>query len=404
MKVVIFIFFIIGVWSIWNNPVSLYSDKNKFFVKDIYTDPSDGTHHILYTIPFSEAINCLHVDSKGKEIRTKTLMLEKKNEISKARIIGLGNGDNFYILIMAFRPCEDYSCYDQYFTETDDGGETWSPIIRVPRDNMNDTCHRYGDSILVESNRIFIFYHVDCPPELAQIYYVERKNGSNSFEKERSIYKSKEYNQVRPSITAEFSVADKKKIIHLFWGNFAEKWPVMAMHSEDNGNTWSEAIQINGSDFYAGFLMLSSTSNRKITSTVIGAYAASPASTLRLFYTKDNSKTFDIIKGTENNQIFTTWDYRPISLAICGSKTSPMLFLLSEISESVYVYSDWDINTMKKISEKRRPFEKVVKGQGNWVTCFQYGDKLIAGAFVSHVGEDGKYYITLVQNILPMPS
>lgn len=400
MRVIFLAALLLGALATWTKPADIYSSGSLFFAKELYTDPSTGIHHILHGSSFATVINYWQVNADD----TVKLKLQFHDAslagFFAGRIFGLGDGKNLYVQFMGLRRVGSNNVFDQWFGESTDGGATWSALVRVPRDNMADSCHRFGDAAVATSEgRLFIYYHVECPPDFAKMYYVTRPPGSKVFTSEKLLYEDSAFNQIRPSVTAEVTLKNGKPLLHVIWGNYDSTLrPVMYTQSGDNGVTWTTPKQIsNAGDFYSGFMMLTSTSNAKAAgSTVAGTYAVSPPHKLRMFYSNNNGEKFDVIEATHLHQDLYTWDFRTNAMCICGPK--PTLYVLTQTHDDLIEYAVWDLATMK-VERPEDPFEDIIRGYGVRLSCSIVNNKPIVTALVPVYLEDKMEHLYIAHDV-----
>ena len=399
MRVLILAALVLSVLATWNVPVDLYASGSVFFAKELYTDPSTGIHHILFGTSFGSIYNYWQVNPDDSVKLKHQFHDSSMVGFFAGRVIGQGDGKNLYVQFMGLRQCGSQNCFDQWFGESTDGGATWSALIRVPRANMADTCHRFGDAIVITpEGRIFIYYHLECAPDNAKLYYVTRPPGSKVFAAEKLLYANAAFNQIRPSVTAEVTLQASKPMLHVVWGDYDSSLrPVMYSSSVDNGNTWSTAKKVsNGTDFYSGFMMLTSAANLKSApSTILGTYAVSPPHKLKMFYSKDNGNKFDLIEATNLHQDLYTWDFRTNAMCICGTK--PILYALTQTHDDLIEYAVWDLATMK-VERPDDPFEDIMRAFGIRLSCYPKDNKIIVTAIVPVVLDDKQAHLYIAHD------
>ncbi len=374
----------------WDPPYLAHNGSLTISMKDVYLDPSTSTLHILWCGSRPSTINYWQVD-KHYKVQPYEISAEEygASVFFTGRIVGKGDGESLYMLLMGKRAIEGVDYYDLWFTEYLKTPKRWSDPIRVPRDNMDDTCDRYSDSLLVirETGRVFIFYHVECASSAARTAYVTRQTGG-SFSKERFITSTSETSQYRPSVTAVYTMkrvmGSDRPVVHLFWADRGtSSRPVRYRSSEDNGASWSKPTTISDDDLYAGFFSLAVTANSQVGNDIVGTYATMRPKPLRLFFSKDQGAHFDVRVGTTYPQGVLSWEYRTNSMCICGAKSAPTLFMLSQEKNDYAEFSIWNLNDMS-VQRPGGPFGEHRMG-GAMLVCQDSGNGKIAVTAVGAV-------------------
>ena len=188
MKAWIFVLLAIGTALSWNTPTML--ESRGVGLNDFYVDPFTGTHHLIVTFYYDKPVSNVYyyqLDESNKVVYSSVWNDTNVLRYYGLRIIGSGNGKNLYAVLEGTYKHGHFTDQDELFTESADGGRTWSPMIPVPRKDMNDGCQRTGQCIIqvAETGRLFIFYHVDCRIRSPVLSYVTRPPGSQVFTQEK---------------------------------------------------------------------------------------------------------------------------------------------------------------------------------------------------------------------------
>ena len=150
----------------WTTPVKVIPAYKDSF--SIFTDDSNGVSHVFW---------CNNIDLNFNYRRfypNNTLspiqVFEWEQPCNRSYVIkGAHDGKSLYLVFQGSRKrviggsCETDSnkCHDIFFSESINGGETWSKPKAVPRNDMADKRDRqYPDLIVTVEKRLWIFYRM----------------------------------------------------------------------------------------------------------------------------------------------------------------------------------------------------------------------------------------------------
>eukprot|EP01022_Parablepharisma_sp_SALTPOND_P023545 TRINITY_DN5009_c0_g1_i1.p1 TRINITY_DN5009_c0_g1~~TRINITY_DN5009_c0_g1_i1.p1 ORF type:complete len:430 (-),score=2.95 TRINITY_DN5009_c0_g1_i1:51-1247(-) len=280
----------------WSPPIKLETTPFSF-VSSIYLHTSQATVVISRGDLSNESSIEFGTRAISNNHSPKPFVLLDSNQVF-GKVIG--DGKRLFLAEFAPRvkpgdPCtmeQPNGCLDVLFRESLDNGQTWSVPIRVPRPNMNDAAIRLFPNIvhIKETGRLYIFYKYSLADESKiAIGYVTRPPGSTVFSQERLIFQDRE---IVPGIGAGYTFENGKFMLHLAWREgltalmytssnngitwkpptkkatlspntqyldyisllaqqhrlflayIGQYWTGYILHSEDQGNTWSEPIKV----------------------------------------------------------------------------------------------------------------------------------------------------------------
>jgi len=133
------------------------------------------------------------------------------------------------------------SCMEIFFTESLDGGESWTKPIRMNRPDMNDIVDRLQPAILLEdTGRVYLMYSLNY-----SFIISIRQPGAKDFENERTLIDTHDsgYKYLGQSIE------NSKRYIHLIWKPYTTAYTVKYMRTSDDGKTWSTPITLAETDY-----------------------------------------------------------------------------------------------------------------------------------------------------------
>eukprot|EP01022_Parablepharisma_sp_SALTPOND_P000227 TRINITY_DN100_c0_g1_i2.p1 TRINITY_DN100_c0_g1~~TRINITY_DN100_c0_g1_i2.p1 ORF type:complete len:435 (-),score=-4.57 TRINITY_DN100_c0_g1_i2:118-1422(-) len=240
---------IYGVSAEWTAPVEIdqYSKDRLIYsgVLDMYTDPSTEITHVVNSHYDDSVYQYVAIWPNGT-IMHSTKFNDSLVSSLRAVIKGAGDGKRLYLAFHGSRRVYSSSYADVNFTESSDGGKTWSPMIHMPKENSNDNLHRHINDMLYikETGRIFIFYRRD---EKA-VCVTTRSPGSSVFSLEKPVILSPSFQDNFRNIAATYNYWLSKLLVHVFIANTTH---LLYMRSSNNGISWSSPRVIAKDFVYA---------------------------------------------------------------------------------------------------------------------------------------------------------
>jgi len=131
------------------------------------------------------------------------------------------------------------SCIETYFTESFDGGNTWSTPAKVNRINQHDLVHRSMPSMSLEKDtgRVYITYLYDMNSAM-----IVREPGKITFDMEKTLTVYTYSMTMNMGYT--ISKKDNKRYLHLVWyeNDLEKSRTIYYARSGDGGDKWEERI------------------------------------------------------------------------------------------------------------------------------------------------------------------
>jgi hypothetical protein len=316
MKPIVFIFSMVlvaSVMAVWTTPVTPFgiSHLGLVQIRSVYTDPSTEINHVLVSDYDYRFTYYLAIADDGKLLRSRKFT----TAVDVGVVTGADDGKHIYISLWV---ALTYFKTVTNFTESTDGGVSWSDPITVANAGISDML------LIKETGRIFIFLHNDTGR--GDVRMVSRAPGSTIFSKEAIIVHEGIYH---PYMKATYNFYQGRQTIHLFFTN-GELELLNYTQSLTNGETWSTPVTVIKHRPYLNHLV----SEPKISDKVFvnfndfGEFVIS---------TSDNGKTFS--KPLNYSEGFGI----QYGMAICGTKENAFMPVFP-----ITKYSHFDINTMKE--------------------------------------------------------
>lgn len=211
-----------------------------------YTD-AKGIAHLVY---------CKHASDTGGASLFYTQILpdgsiSKENEIYKGddcRSTSLaGDTTNLYVTFSDARLCgpKAYACANIQFTESKDGGATWSKPFNV-HPSSSEPLFRYNPIIVTNEigGRLWIAYKSRPKEDPSDIMIVSRPPGSAIFSAPVKINKIQRLSMIPGSFGLAIMKNKGNFVLHIIWQDrdFATEYlnSIIYSRSSDNGNVWEE--------------------------------------------------------------------------------------------------------------------------------------------------------------------
>ncbi len=368
----------------WTNQWDVHTDSKGLYIRAFYTDPSTGIHHLFWAINnFTSALGYKRFYGNGKVIDSRNFSFPALPFFSLGKLQGAGNGKDLYVLAVGDRPCTNspviYRCNEPYFSESHDGGNTWSNFVRIQRNDMDDQCKRdaYSFVLVPESQRVLLIYALRCgssyqpPVEPDKICMVTKPSSSVQFNQERVIY-TPGSEHLRGSPLTEFTAVAGKGLIHIFWSEGSEDDEAALLYSisENYGITWSAPRQLYRPIYYDAPLLSSVAESAKVFPQ--GLIVVSFLETIKsvsLLVSRDNGATFSVFSVSRTFQELVHAFFGVNEVKVCGTSEKPTLFVLTENSLMHMEYSVWDLKSMSS-TRPGAPFRYYRVGTGIALSCY----------------------------------
>lgn len=311
---IIFIFFALleSAISSWSDPVTVFESQylDGCRITSYYYDPSSKISHVFFVEGLPGKNYYYALDENGNKLYS-TVFTDSYGAWSGI-IKGSDDGKSLFIAMQGYRKVGIRMLSDVNFTESKDGGKTWSPVITTPHKSGSDETNRLlGDMIVQkQTGRIFIFYGLYESKELGM---VTRTPGSTIFSQEVIIEK-----QIIPEdITAAYTTSGSTTTLHLFYG---VSNALRYTQSTNNGNTWEypeNVLTYLYPHHYQAFVNQAYSDN-----VYVGVFEGTP-SKAALMISKDSGETFK--KSVYVTEQESNTDWNQMGFAVCGSKSVPFV-------------------------------------------------------------------------------
>ncbi len=397
--------FIASVSGTWRTTELHRSDRALIEHYSMFIDPVTKSQHTIFYDRRSLIFIYQRVSSSGTITAEKNFTVDTLTLAGDGAIRGSQDGRNLYVIIHGTYD-HGITVSDIWYTESTDGGDSWTKPVALPRYVNAEYYSREAAALLAidSAKRVFIFYAVDIGTgqfdRSRYFRFVTKPMGSAVFSAEYKLFEGGPVDVCKGYLLADYTLNAGKPIIHLIWGEsssltcqgYRPSHPssdtegIRHMYSINNGISWSEPKTI--ADDFAYTHKAELTVNRKLApSTMALLFTFSNNDHIkRLVVFRDHGKKLDTLDlggpdQKEKNQFMHT-----TGIAICGRSDKPILYSLIDRLNQVPKYSVVDLNTMKEKEISPRPFES--HGDdilGINLACNQDGSKTVVSA-ITQVG------------------
>lgn len=348
MKLLIFFALVIASQASWTSITTLLTRNPKIDCKtsSIYVDPTNDISHILFVDTFNNIYFYFAVSPNGKALYQANFT--DPEYAWKGIIKGSGDGQHIYMALQMTRSVDNKYYSDIKFTESSDGGKTWSELITIPHKEKNDAISRFiGDMAYVEeTDSLYIIYGLI---EKSEIGMVMRKGHMEFVPETIIIDNAKLGHNLGFTYTID---ANKKITLNLF---FISSSSLYYSNSQDDGKTWitPKLVTSKVEDFLLGGI-----GNKAITENLFAVFQPIRTDPHQFVATKDMGKTFTNPKDLISTNAIK--GNREIGLAVCGTTSTPLLIAFVfgvDYNRNTLTYIWWDADKMVSKGKHSHPFE-----------------------------------------------
>jgi len=252
-------FFIAVSSAKWEDVGQLCKDTSNCFSLNSYIDKATDIMHVLLFKDSFYGVQRIFPDKTFSEFIPIMKCINFGVDIGK--ITGSDDGKHIYAVFSSGRYNEANNfcsssgtagCHEVYFSESSSNGLTWSPSVKIERNDMRDMTLRDSISLIhiKKTNRLFIFFEYDnVKDRIGAVGFTTRPSESSYFTPEKlifSAYKSKIY-----AVHAGYSY-DKIQgttLLHVSWSQTdVEKYDyphqIYYASSNNDGISWSAPLNL----------------------------------------------------------------------------------------------------------------------------------------------------------------
>ena len=357
------------VYPIYNGDVHIF--------RDCKTDNLRYVHQIRYSNKTLSKFKYLDEGRRCNLIKTAVLSVggskDGKNLIFTYHGTRSKNGVrcNYY---------DPTGCNDIFYTESINGGESWTNPILLPKLNMNDPVQRYFPSVIYEKDtgRVYIAYFT---LDNASISISIREPNKSTFEYPLAIPFSVHKNLQKLKIVVTRDKQSSKRYLHIF---YSKESSLYYIRSNDGGKTWNPTIELlKNVKFNKRLEIIANIEAAE--STIYIQYFKSPD--IRLIFSKDNGFTWEssFKSGSDN--------FGLNSLGICGNKEKAYVISMNANYKMGNKYIRCNVLYERFFRNLKYPFDRTPGAvQPNIQCAYNDKNKYTVAAILSDSGKGITYF------------
>ncbi len=340
----------------WSPPVRLleFPGKNAT-VESVYRDPASALSHVV--ISCGHGYHYLAVTDSGEIVHRADFT--ETFAAYRAVIRGAGDGRGLFLAFNhVVRISSVRTAVTVNFTESSDGGKTWTSPISILRETPSQRKNLEDMLYLPLAGRVFVFF-TEYPA--FDLRMVTRPAGGIVFSPESVVVKDGVcYGSYR--VKANFNLYQSKPIIHLVYKNCSVgNYPMMYTRSSTNGATWTIPRVIEGTDYATHVTNFVSSPTLLLSGGIYIAFTVGRNTPSRLAYSADFGINFSspVRMSQKNSEPWATH-----GVAACGGHVVSMCPTVDGNAE----YALWNVSEMTP-RPQTHPYQGVGRITGAGLDC-----------------------------------
>lgn len=388
-----FLVSLLAVSAAWSTPMRLSDETHDATFPEMYIDPMSKVTHTLWIDHVGDNFYLAYSRVLSNKTQSKPIYLDTEHRVRLSHIIGEGNGKHLMVAYDAKRSQGDkldcaaaspQACYEIFFTESLDGGKTWTKSVMIQHDNVNDVKDRKGPRITyVKENKVVaLTYWCNGPMAFS------KRDDSGSFSKETLFLFSQKTAYQNIVYTLKRVGSANVPVLHFFFVNWTyPEENLMYSQSANLGNTWSTPKRIafykhvqNTDSFFRPNVVVDESI---VKGTIFASFVLDKKA--HLMYSSDSGETWSAAIPTHSGHAVAP------RIQICRNLKGQYskLYLLYSIKEAEgtnsFIFGSFDLKT-KTYKDEEFPFAGYKFNWDYMVDCYEDGKRMHVAAIV----EDGR--------------
>jgi len=157
-KTLLVLMICVSILCRWNPPIALTEETSDSTNPDVFIDPLTKTAHLVWVDnPIDGAWRLVYMNILKNGTQSELKVLDEEHRPKLLRIDGVGDGQRIFVTYDAKRTqgeqnqCangEGSGCFEIFFTETKNNGNTWTKPMMIPHEDPKDIVDRKGPKTL----------------------------------------------------------------------------------------------------------------------------------------------------------------------------------------------------------------------------------------------------------------
>ncbi len=361
----------------WSGLTMVANARNPASLTSVYTDPSTGTVHVIYSTETYPRSLCYFRVHSNMSTSAENCFSRPNVEFLFGQIVGASDGSSLYAVFNV----RVGNLNDVYYTYSKDSGATWGNMLAISKMSGTESWWRglpASHVYLERTKRTYLFYVMrdgSSDPGLEyRIVQTTRPPGSLNFGVETAVFASR--NLTVRNVAACSSVESGNVALYVFWlmgEKSSNEFAVYFVKSTSNGIYWTAPSRVRTGVYpraesvrfqevlAAGALFLQYPLSNSFRQYTYGA--------LQISRDGGRSWTNATALGRQNR----TQAYFPfapiISMSACRTRAGLTLFSLNSQTENYADISMTDTDTGRTTWETDNPLSGVVGMRGGLISC-----------------------------------
>ena len=249
LKLLGFLFFICffqATICTWSTPIRLSAENRDCGYPEMYTDPATHITHVIWRDRADGNNNLSYTQVKADRTVIPSKYLETERSTQYSRIVGEGDGKHLLIAYEATKNGEYVcthakkgGCFEIYFTESFDGGNTWTKAVMIEHPHDTSAMNRRNPQLIYvkATKQAYLTYWIGGTTFTNGKFAYSTRYGAGKFSAEALI--SVGIVPIDHSVIYTLDAKTKAVKIHLLYvstDNATDN--VMHTSSLDEGKTW----------------------------------------------------------------------------------------------------------------------------------------------------------------------
>ncbi len=365
----------VSAFAVWTTPIKLLEGNRFMELQSEYRDPTSSFTHVVVSDYGGSRDWHWHLAVADNGTVVYKTLFNQTGGLGAATVRGAGDGRRLFLAIS----CTPGASYTINFTESADGGRTWSvPQSVFPYgDRKTGKNRRLQDMLYVkETGRLFLFYvNMERP---SSIRVVSRAPGSSVFSSDALV---QNWGDARYFARAAYSLRPEdphRVTLHVAYRNYSG-FCIVYTSSRSNGLSWTKPKVISGDE--APLFITHMFVNQAVSPNIYVVYTLlQPGKSARMVYSPDHGSSF--AAPVPISKKVSRYDQVLGGIAVCRGEDGGFLESLLTMHDNTVEYARWDLAGTRP-TFRVCPFSELRNVRSSIMDCFGEGAGVTTLGFVT---------------------